>query len=128
MISLFVPGQVMNETEDTIYCLLHALTHIEKKRNLRVCRLLYRFTEVSQYIVCWWGNLSVKNREKLNRIYTISCKIATCCTPGAIVQVKNTANGNQNLICPHPLLTQPLQPSPLWKEVQNANNKNPASP
>ena len=28
-------------------------------------------------LVCWWGNLSVKNREKLNRIYTISCKIAT---------------------------------------------------
>ena len=27
-------------------------------------------------LVCWWGNLSVKNREKLNRIYTISCKIA----------------------------------------------------
>ena len=32
-------------------------------------------------LVCWWGNLSVKNREKLNRIYTISCKIARCCTP-----------------------------------------------
>jgi len=32
-------------------------------------------------LVCWWGNLSVKNREKLNRIYTISCKIAMCCTP-----------------------------------------------
>ena len=30
---------------------------------------------------CWWGNLSVKNRDKLNRIYTISCKIAGCCTP-----------------------------------------------
>ena len=32
-------------------------------------------------LVCWWGNLSVKNREKLNRIYTLSCKIAMCCTP-----------------------------------------------
>ena len=32
-------------------------------------------------LVCWWGNLSVKNREKLNRIYKISCKIAMCCTP-----------------------------------------------
>ena len=32
-------------------------------------------------LVCWWGNLSVKNKEKLNRIYTISCKIAMCCTP-----------------------------------------------
>ena len=32
-------------------------------------------------LVCWWGKLSVKNREKLNRIYTISCKIAMCCTP-----------------------------------------------
>ena len=30
---------------------------------------------------CFASNLSVKNREKLNRIYTISCKIATCCTP-----------------------------------------------
>ena len=27
-------------------------------------------------LVCWWGNLSVKNREKIYRIYTISCKIA----------------------------------------------------
>ena len=26
-------------------------------------------------LVCWWGNLSVKNREKLNRIYTISCAV-----------------------------------------------------
>ena len=32
-------------------------------------------------LVCWWGNLSAKNRENLNKIYTISCKIAMCCTP-----------------------------------------------
>ena len=32
-------------------------------------------------LICWWGNLSVKSREKINRIYTISCKIAGCCTP-----------------------------------------------
>ena len=32
-------------------------------------------------LACWCGNLSVKNREKLNRIYTISCKIAMCSTP-----------------------------------------------
>ena len=47
---------------------------------------------------------------------------------GAIVQVKNTANDNQDLIWPHSLLTRLLQTSPLWKEVQNANSKNPASP
>ena len=32
-------------------------------------------------LVCLWGNLSVKNREKLNRIYTISFKIAKGCIP-----------------------------------------------
>ena len=32
-------------------------------------------------LICWWGNPSIKNREKINRIYTISCKIARCCTP-----------------------------------------------
>ena len=32
-------------------------------------------------LVWWRGYFSVKNREKLNRIYTISCKIAMCCTP-----------------------------------------------
>ena len=63
-------------------------------------------------LVCWWGNRYV---------------LYTRYQSGAIVQVKNTANGNQNLISPHPLLTRPLRPSPLWKEVQNANSKNPAS-
>ena len=32
-------------------------------------------------LVCWWRYLSVKNREKLNRIYSTSYKIAMCCTP-----------------------------------------------
>ena len=32
-------------------------------------------------LVCWWGNLSDKNIDKLNRIYTIFCKIAMCCSP-----------------------------------------------
>ena len=41
---------------------------------------------------------------------------------GAIIQFKNTANGKD--ICPHPLVTRPMQTSPLWKEVQNANYKN----
>ena len=45
-----------------------------------------------------------------------------------IVQVKNTANGNQTFFWPHPLFTRPLRTSPLWKEVQNANSKNPVSP
>ena len=31
-------------------------------------------------LVCSWGNLSDKNREQLNRLYTISGKIAMCCT------------------------------------------------
>ena len=37
-------------------------------------------------LVCWWGNLSVKNREKLNRIHTISFKIARCCTPNTSLE------------------------------------------
>ena len=38
-------------------------------------------------LVYWWGNLMVKNREKLNRIYIISCKIVlyTRYQSGAIV-------------------------------------------
>ena len=46
----------------------------------------------------------------------------------AITQFKNTVNGNENLIWPHPLLTRPLRPSPHWKEIQNANCKNPTCP
>ena len=39
-------------------------------------------------LVCWWGHISVKNRDNLNRIYTISCKIAICCTPdGSLEQL-----------------------------------------
>ena len=52
----------------------------------------------------------------------------TRCQSGASVQVRNTANDNENLIWPHPLLIWPVRPSPLWKEVQNANCKNPACP
>ena len=32
-------------------------------------------------LLCWCCNLSVKNKENFSRIYTISCKIAGCCTP-----------------------------------------------
>ena len=53
-------------------------------------------------LVCWWWNLSVKNREKLNRIYTSSVQnryvLYTRYQSGAIVQVKNIANGNQNML------------------------------
>ncbi len=32
-------------------------------------------------LVCWWGNISVRNIEKLNIIQTNIGKIAMCCTP-----------------------------------------------
>ena len=31
-------------------------------------------------LIYWWGNLSVKERDNLNRICTISCKNTGCCT------------------------------------------------
>ena len=37
-------------------------------------------------LVCYWGNLLVKNREKLNRMYTISCTIAMCYTPDTCLE------------------------------------------
>ena len=36
--------QVLNEVEDTVYSLEHALGHVQKKRNLKVCKLLYRYS------------------------------------------------------------------------------------
>ena len=37
-------------------------------------------------LICWWGNLSVKNRAKLSKLHTISCKIVGCCTPDSSLQ------------------------------------------
>ena len=42
--SVYLPPQVLNEAEDTVYSLEHALNHVQKKRNLKVCKLLYRYT------------------------------------------------------------------------------------
>lgn len=35
---------MLNEAEDTVFSLEHALSHIQKKRNLKVCKLLYRYS------------------------------------------------------------------------------------
>ena len=35
---------MLNEAEDTVYSLEHGLGHVQKKRNLKVCKLLYRYT------------------------------------------------------------------------------------
>ena len=37
-------------------------------------------------LICWWGNISVKNRAKLSKLHTISCKIVGCCTPDSSLQ------------------------------------------
>ena len=37
-------------------------------------------------LICWWGNLSVKNRAKLSKLHTISCKIVGCSTPDSSLQ------------------------------------------
>ena len=37
-------------------------------------------------LICWWGNLSVKNRAKLRKLHTISCKIVGCSTPDSSLQ------------------------------------------
>ncbi|XP_041376117.1 protein Jumonji-like [Gigantopelta aegis] len=38
-------SMVMNEADHTVYCLDHGLPHIQKKRNLKNCKLSYRFSE-----------------------------------------------------------------------------------
>ena len=43
---LHMIGQVVNENEDTTYSLEHALPHIQKKKNLKACRLVYMYEEV----------------------------------------------------------------------------------
>ena len=76
-------------------------------------------------------SLSQKQRKTKQNIHNFlqdRYMLYTRYQPRAIVQVKYTANSNQKSYLTHPLLTRPLRPSPLWKEVQNANSKNPASP
>jgi len=82
-------------------------------------------------LTCWWGNLSVKNRDKVNGLYTISCKIAGLCTPDASLEqlcMSRMANGKENLMWLLTCLTQPVRPSPLWHEIHNANCNKPACP
>ena len=81
-------------------------------------------------LVCWWGNLSVKNREKLNRIYTMSCKITMLYTRyQSLYKSRKQQMATKILSDPTYFLHDHYDlPSPLWKEVQNANSKNPASP
>lgn len=38
-------SMVVNEVDDSLYCLDHALSHIQKKRNLKACRLYYRYSD-----------------------------------------------------------------------------------
>ena len=45
----------MNEADHSVYCLDHGLSHIQKKRNLKNCKLSYRYSEVSAgsfYVAC----------------------------------------------------------------------------
>lgn len=44
---LHVFFQVVTFLDETVYCLPHALEHIPKK-NLKLCKLKYRYDEVSQ--------------------------------------------------------------------------------
>ncbi|KAL5021160.1 hypothetical protein ScPMuIL_000315 [Solemya velum] len=37
-------SMVVNESDHTIYCLDQALIHVQKKRNLKSCKLLYRYS------------------------------------------------------------------------------------
>ena len=39
--------QVVTFLDETVYCLPHALEHIPKK-NLKLCKLKYRYDEVSE--------------------------------------------------------------------------------
>ena len=74
--------------------------------------------------------LSQKQRKTIQNIHhvlQIRYVLYTRYKSGTIAQVKNAANGNQNIICAHPLLTRPIRPYSLWKEVQNANSKIPAN-
>ncbi|KAK3603867.1 hypothetical protein CHS0354_042875 [Potamilus streckersoni] len=38
-------SMVLNDAENSAFCLEQGLTHIQKKRNLKNCKLMYRFTE-----------------------------------------------------------------------------------
>ncbi|CAI9714889.1 protein Jumonji-like isoform X1 [Octopus vulgaris] len=38
-------SMVVNEVDESLYCLDHALAHIQKKRNLKACKLYYRFSD-----------------------------------------------------------------------------------
>ncbi|KAL3860127.1 hypothetical protein ACJMK2_010292 [Sinanodonta woodiana] len=38
-------SMVLNDTENSAFCLEQGLPHIQKKRNLKNCKLMYRFTE-----------------------------------------------------------------------------------
>ena len=75
-------------------------------------------------------SLSQKQRKTKQNI-NISCKFTMCCTPDTsleqLYKSRTLQMATKILSDPHPLLTRPLRPSPLWKEVQNANSKNPAS-
>ena len=43
-------------------------------------------TVITFGLICWWGNLSIKNKEQINTIYIISGKIAGSCTPDASLE------------------------------------------
>ncbi|XP_013389663.1 protein Jumonji isoform X1 [Lingula anatina] len=38
-------SMVVNESEDAVYCLKHALPHVQKKKNLKACKVMFRCTE-----------------------------------------------------------------------------------
>ena len=44
---MFSPLQVVNEKEDSVYCLEHGLEQAQKTKTCRNLKLMYRYDEVS---------------------------------------------------------------------------------
>ena len=80
-------------------------------------------------LICWWGNLSVKNRDKINRIYTIPCKIAGYSTSDTSLE---QLYKSRTLQMTTKVLSDPTHflhdHYDLLGEIQNANCKNPTCP
>ena len=65
-------------------------------------------------LICWWGNLSVKNRGKLNKLHTISCKIVGCSTPDSSLQKlynMRTVQMSKKIISDPPISYMPIMTS-----------------
>lgn len=60
--NLFV-SLVNNSNDDSVYCLPHALQLIVRKRQvLKHCTLMYTYTEVMPFIICFWFRICSRLR------------------------------------------------------------------